>query len=351
MRVVFLRAGCVFLLLAATLRLPTPALSGGMARAGTNSTNPHIGSERRDISVSWNDYWKQVEDTRQAIAELEQIPQERARLRLEGIALQFEALTSVKLPDGPSIAVDHSYLVSLLRNADPDLVRVDHLLASLLEERDSLIQGQFTASDRQALNRILAQREFQWNEQNDRQPSALEKLWRRFQQALAQLGRRLLSSQGSNYIFGIGAVVLLAAGLLFLFRNILFGFVAEARLAPRTRTGDEDLTAETALKRAQDLSHSGDYRGAVRYLYLSALLLLEERGLLGYDRTKTNREYLNSVRDQPELETPLRNVIEVFDRVWYGFQPLDDQAYQNYERQVGKLRQPRQIVQPKTEGE
>ena len=102
---------------------------------------------------------------------------------------------------------------------------------------------------------------------------------------------------------------------------------------------DASLTAESALRRAQTLSQGGDYRTAVRYLYLSTLLLLEERGLLRYDRSQTNREYLRSLKGRPELASVLRDVIEVFDRVWYGFQPLDEAAYHHYAAQVQNLQQ------------
>ena len=350
MRATFLRVGCVLILVAAAIRCPMPAQAGMGDLDGPRMLDHHASTERLDISLSWDEYWKQVKDSYQEITELEQISLDQTRVRLEGLALQWDALTSVVLPDGRVMTVDHSYLVSLLRDPAPDLARIDQLLAALLTERESLTQGQFNVDDRDILNRILAQLEFQWKEQVE-QPSILVKLWQRIQQELERLSRMLLGFEGSNYVFGIGAVLLLVAGLLFLFRNLLFGFVAEARLAPHTQTGDEVLTADTALKRAHNLSHGGDYRSAVRYLYLSALLLLEERGLLSHDRTKTNREYLRSVSDHPELEIPLRNVVEVFDRVWYGYQPLDDQDYQYYEREVGKLRQQRQTVQQKADGE
>jgi hypothetical protein len=45
-------------------------------------------------------------------------------------------------------------------------------------------------------------------------------------------------------------------------------------------------------------SSEGDYRTAVRYLYLSLLLLLEEHGLLRYDRPLTDREYLQASRSR-----------------------------------------------------
>jgi hypothetical protein len=351
MKASFLRVSCVFILLAAAIRFPMRARAGLQGNNGPRLPDPPAVVAHYDVSVSWNDYWKQVEETRQEIAELEQIPLDQALVRLEGLTLQWEALTSLELPDGRMMGIDHSYLVSLLRRSPPELARAEHLLTLLLAEREIIIQGQFTEADRIALNRILAQPEFRWKDQNSGQANALAKLWQSIQQKLAEWGTRIFGFEGSDYIYGFGAFLLLAVSLLFLFRNLLFGFVAEARLAPPTRTGSETLTADTALKRAQDLSQGGDYRNAVRYLYLSALLLLEERGLLGYDRTRTNREFLRSVSDQPELETPLRNVVEVFDRVWYGYQPLDDHDYQYYEQQVEMLRQQRQNLPHKSDGE
>jgi hypothetical protein len=79
----------------------------------------------------------------------------------------------------------------------------------------------------------------------------------------------------------------------------------------------------------------------VRYLYLSALLLLDERGLLRYDRSRTNLEYLRTVRDSPDLVRPLRSVIEIFDRVWYGFEAIDPRTYQEYVERVDELRKQR----------
>ena len=113
-------------------------------------------------------------------------------------------------------------------------------------------------------------------------------------------------------------------------------------LAAEEDLGGESLTADSALRRAQEFSGGGDYRTAVRYLYLSTLLRLEERGLLRYDRSLTNREYLQRVAHDPDLSTVLRDVVDVFDRVWYGYQPLDAPAYQRYATAVEALKHYRQ---------
>jgi hypothetical protein len=77
----------------------------------------------------------------------------------------------------------------------------------------------------------------------------------------------------------------------------------------------------------------------VRYLYLSSLLILDEHGVLRYDRSRTNREYLRSVSSKPELAKPLSDVIDVFDRVWYGYDSVDDETYQSYVKHVDELRE------------
>ncbi len=345
MRMTFLRVICVvFYILAAS-----PA--NGHSRSNDNISDPLPATNSQIPVLSWEDYWQRLNDTRQAILDAEKLPPDQVENSLQDIIPQWEATISVKLPDGSVVTIAHSFLASLLHATPPDLGRIDHVLAAMIAEQDVLAQAKFSADDLLALNRILARPEFQWNQQNNGQPNALAKLLQRIQDELGKLGRALFGFTGANYVIGIGAVILLIVMLLFLFRNLIFGFVSEARLAPDTQAGSEVLTADSALQRSYDLSRGGDNRSAVRYLYLSALLLLEEHGLLAYDRSQTNREYLRSVSSFPELETPLRHVVEVFDRVWYGYQPIDSREYLFYERQVVKLRQQRQLVEQNSEAE
>ena len=68
-------------------------------------------------------------------------------------------------------------------------------------------------------------------------------------------------------------------------------------------------------------------------------MLAEERQLLRYDRSKTNREYLRSVAGHPELADVLKEVVDVFDRVWYGYQSLDRATFETYRNRIADLRQ------------
>jgi hypothetical protein len=131
-------------------------------------------------------------------------------------------------------------------------------------------------------------------------------------------------------------MVLLLGVIAYLVRGLRRGLVAEAS----ADDGDPEasLTAKTALEQAGGLARGGDYRTAVRYLYLSALLWLDERGALRYDRALTNHEHLDRVRDNPALRDRLAPVVDTFDRVWYGHLPIDEATFAAYQRQVEELR-------------
>ena len=142
-------------------------------------------------------------------------------------------------------------------------------------------------------------------------------------------------------IWTILTVLLLAGILAYVFRGLFADLVAEARLNGNGNQ-DEVLTSEAAFQRAQSLSRGRDFRSAVRYLYLSSLLLLDERGLLRYDRTRTNREVLHPVADKPELAQPLSEVVDVFDNVWYGYHELDEDRFKHYSDRVKELKDKKQ---------
>jgi hypothetical protein len=284
-----------------------------------------------------------VQETRALVASLEGTPPEVSRAQLLTAANRWESITEVALPDGTLIPVDHSFLVSRLRADPPDPAQLDGLLTALLTAHDAWPQPVFTSGDTGALDRILAQPEFQWQSQ---QPSPLAEWWQRLQERFWELVTRLLPGDSRivqlplvRYaLTGLGTMALILI-LTYVMRGLVADFVAETEINLESEAGDGDLTAAAALKRAQMLSSEGDYRMAVRYSYLSALLLLEERGLLRYNRSLTNREYLRSVAHLPRLAAAFHDVVEVFDRVWYGYQLLDEAAYAQYVDRVMELRQ------------
>ena len=261
------------------------------------------------------------------------------RLGLEDAATRLVATSSVRLPGDATIAVDNGWLRDALKSAEPDLPVIGARLGAII---DALAQppSAAPADARERLQRMLDQPPF-------KQPDApqtpawlrefFDWLGRVLENAFRPLGR--ISPTGGRTVAWVIALIgaaLLVGVLIYLLRGLRRGVVASAQV------DDDDpaanLTAKTALDQAGGLARGGDYRTAVRYLYISALLWLDERDILRYDRALTNREYLERVRDNPALRERMVPIVETFDRVWYGHLPIDANSFAAYQKQVEALR-------------
>jgi Domain of unknown function (DUF4129) len=262
------------------------------------------------------------------------------RLGLEQVAEQLVATRSVRLPGGQSIAVDNGWLREALKGDDPDLQAIAGRLGAIL---DALSQPDSSAPPdaRERLKQILDNPPFK---QSEPDPNA-GSWWRDFWDWVGRVLEALLRPVGTatrpaGQVFGwvilaIGGL-LLAAVIGYLLLGLRRNMAAEARAADNDP--EAGLTARTALDQAGEIARGGDYRAAMRYLYLSALLWLDERDLLRYDRALTNREHLDRLRDNAALRERLRPVVETFDQVWYGHTPLDAESFAAYRAQVEALR-------------
>ena len=296
---------------------------------------------RADTSpISLEAYWALVSETKQTLITLADRPESTQKDNLLALADQWEQAQQVRLDDGTLVNLDHTFWLKQFRADKPDR-------ANLLQHLDALLAAHSTKGkipsqlDTNSLRQILARPEFQW--QLDQQPNFIADLLNRFFQWLTSLLGEPVSLSAPNpqtlQMLGIFAALFVGAILTYFLHGLFTDLTTDAALNDENGATDEPINAELAIERAEDLSSQGDYRSAVRYLYLSALLLLNERGLLYYDRTRTNREYLHDLNSQPQIAVLLRAMIDVFDKVWYGFQPLDAETYQLYARQVNLLKE------------
>jgi hypothetical protein len=262
------------------------------------------------------------------------------RLGLEDAAERLIATSSVRLPGDATIAVDNGWLGEALKQAEPDLPAIAARLGAII---DALAQppSAAPADARERLRRILDQPPFKQPEPAQT-PAWLQAFFEWLGRVLESMLRPIsgITPSGGRAIAwaigGVGAVLVLGV-IVYLLRGLRRGMVADARASDDDP--EANLTAKTALDQAGGLARGGDYRTAVRYLYLSALLWLDERNILRYDRALTNREYLERVRDNPALRARMAPIVETFDRVWYGHLPIDAESFAAYRRQVEELRQ------------
>ena len=95
---------------------------------------------------------------------------------------------------------------------------------------------------------------------------------------------------------------------------------------------------EIAKAQAHECFQRGEYRQAIRYLYLSLLLNLNRAGLLAYDVAKTNGEYLGEVRvSMSDGAERFASLTQFFERKWYGMEESSAGDFQQCEETFAEL--------------
>jgi len=81
-----------------------------------------------------------------------------------------------------------------------------------------------------------------------------------------------------------------------------------------------------------------NYRLAVRYYYLYTLQLMTEQDLIAWEIQKTNEDYLKELQ-QEQLKQPFKKITRLYDYIWYGEFPIDENNYQKAENSFLSLKQ------------
>jgi hypothetical protein len=111
-------------------------------------------------------------------------------------------------------------------------------------------------------------------------------------------------------------------------------FLSNSALFSRNRK-NISTDIETALEEdANDIDSllnntikNGNYRLAVRYLYLQVLSKLAERKLIEINTNKTNYEYVNEVR-RHKFANEFASITLQYEYVWYGEYPVDQRLFE-----------------------
>ncbi len=235
-------------------------------------------------------------------------------------------IQQIRMPNERLVAVNHQWLKDSLASTTPNLPIIRDRLAAMLE---ALTAGREASSqDLETLSVILSNPPF-----DQLKPDAN-------QAPLNFSFLRWLFSDGIASCFTVIAIVFVVGLIMYIVGTVRRSSVKVARR--NTPAEEQKLTSVQAIERADKVAaEEANFRDAVRYLYLSTLLWLEERGLLRYDRTLTNREVLAAVPSNSPLHQRLAPVVQTFDRVWYGIAEVDQTTFDQYRQQVTTLREGR----------
>jgi hypothetical protein len=145
---------------------------------------------------------------------------------------------------------------------------------------------------------------------------------------------RLMSFVIMIVIVGV-AVLMILYVLWLLFKRFNRPGAAKPRKKsePRIVLGERlqpEQTATDLLAEAEALARSGDLRAAIRKGYIALLVELGDRNVISLAQYKTNRDYLRSVTNLPQLHSPLKRLTESFERHWYGFAQATPNDWQDF---------------------
>lgn len=255
--------------------------------------------------------------------------------------------------EGEVCNIDNSWLhknLDELEQADDPSEKLNEIISSLraLEERVAERQnpGERPAENKQwaktRLESILARPEYATNQQG---PNALVRLLQDIARWLEKWfpkprkvnpGRiDVITLIAQIIVIGLAALV-----ILYVLKTVIVWFSGRSR-KPRTRKKREarivlgerlepEATATDLLSEAEALARQGDLRTAIRKAYIALLVELGDRNLISLAHHKTNRDYLNSLRNVPQLHSRMRGLTESFERHWYGFASVTPNDWQDF---------------------
>jgi hypothetical protein len=272
-----------------------------------------------------------------------------AMTRLRGLLPAKETV----LLEGQSVVVDNSWLHQGLDEYEKSfvshalnnemLVHIGERLLALSQRLDETQKGTTAGKkdeDKGRLAEILRRPEYQ---PHPAEGSAIGRLWDQFLRWLASLfPKRKPVQPGGSPWFSLIAQVLIVAAALAVIGFLVWKFVPrylQNRAKKKTKRGarivlgerlEPDQTAADLLAQAEALARSGDLRAAIRKAYIAFLCELGDRKVISLAQHKTNRDYLNSVRERTSLHTSMRGLTNSFEVHWYGFVPPGENDWNDF---------------------
>ena len=153
-------------------------------------------------------------------------------------------------------------------------------------------------------------------------------------QLKVQKPRRSVNLNGADFFNSVFGVIfwIVAIGL---FGYLVYRlFLSNSSFLSRSRKNipsdiaiAEDENANDPDSLLRNAIRSGNYRLAVRYLYLQSLNRLSEKKFIEINTNKTNYEYVSEVRKH-KFANEFASLTLQYEYVWYGEYPVDERLFE-----------------------
>jgi hypothetical protein len=194
------------------------------------------------------------------------------------------------------------------------------------------------ASQRAALNAILAQRAYQGSTQTSPFERFREWIDNQLDKFLASLVRFGSRSRWIAWTLRVLLVLGICVGFIWAIVRVERG--ARIKLVP----DDVPLPGMPSarewqlwLKDAQAMAEKGRWRDAIHFVYWASIARLEARRMWPADRARTPREYLGLMPKSDSRTPTLMALTRSFERTWYGGRAAESGDFQSALELAGSL--------------
>ncbi|HXL55631.1 MAG TPA: DUF4129 domain-containing protein [Chitinophagaceae bacterium] len=185
----------------------------------------------------------------------------------------------------------------------------------LVYDSSQVHQRHFTAS---SLKTYTNDENFQYQKEAVETPSAWDRFWQWFWNKYNEI----MSTEAGRatmkiiyWLLGIAAVAFFVAKVMNMNRINLFAPASPGNNAYTIE--DENIYAISFDEAIQQALQEGNYRLAIRLLYLQNLKILADKNFIVWQPNKTDTDYLREI-NKPGLQQLFKNITDIFEYVWYG---------------------------------
>jgi len=287
-------------------------------------------------SLSLAEYRSSIQE---AVLRLES---EKGPLKPEEFAFieeHFPPYLEVKTKSGEAVQVDNGSLLRLAKESQETAQGRENLMAHLkaLRNQISFVDKPIPLSEDRwgeslaRLGKVFSAKEFQDLEEVKDPPwmaFLMEILKKVMEWLKSHYGGTNVSGQWMEYVFYgviLGGVFLLLLWILRSFGPVGWRF-RDLKIKSDLERKASGMDWETLREESRNKGEKGAYREAIRLFFISVLMEGHERGWWVYRREATNREHLSVVEGSSEKREALGNMIQVYEKAWYGHESPGKEA-------------------------
>jgi len=194
--------------------------------------------------------------------------------------------------------------------------------SGLFGQADSLIYDSSATTLRNfssaSIEEYRKNKDFQYETKVVETPTLLDRFWAWFWRKYAEIMRTPAGRITMKILYwslGIGAIT------FFIFKvvrmNRLAMFANDSSMSNAYKIDTEDIHTIAFDEAIDEALEKGNYRLAIRLLYLQNLKLLADRSMIVWQPNKTNTDYHRELSNE-NLQQAFKNATNIFEYAWYG---------------------------------